>query len=99
MAGEVCAPAWNADRTPGRSPQFWSADQAGKAVVGKFELVAFDIPSSPNFPTREIRWELFGGAKRQTQLARGQAQSFDDAKAAAEDALRSVLVRFGIVSI
>ena len=39
-----------------RDTQFWSADPAEKAIVGKFELVAFDIPPSLGLLTREIGW-------------------------------------------
>jgi hypothetical protein len=65
-------------------PEFWSATAAEHAFVGPYELVAFDIPPSDQFPARDIGWELFGGEKFMSQLAKGKAASFDEAKAAAE---------------
>jgi hypothetical protein len=58
-------------------PEFWSATAAEHAFVGPYELVAFDIPPSDQFPARDIGWELFGGEKFMSQLAKGKAASFD----------------------
>jgi hypothetical protein len=52
-----------------RDPQFWSAERAEHAVVGNYEIVAFDLPPTAGFPTRDIGWELFGPPNRRTQLA------------------------------
>jgi hypothetical protein len=38
-----------------RDPEFWSATAAEHAFVGPYELVAFDIPPSDQFPARGYR--------------------------------------------
>ena len=45
--------------------------------------MAYDLPANQLDP-RIIGWELFGPPRRQRLLARGDALTFDDAKAAAE---------------
>ena len=74
-----------------RDPEFWSAGQAEHAIVGKYEIVAFNLQPTAQFPTRDIGWELFGPPKRQRQLATGKCATFDEAKAAAEAALAALL--------
>ena len=74
-----------------RDPEFWSAEQAEHAIVGNYELVAFNLQPTAHFPTRDIGWELFGPPKWQTQLATGKCVTFDEAKAAAEAALAALL--------
>jgi hypothetical protein len=64
---------------------FSSADRAEHALIGGHELVAFDLPPHQRFP-RQIGWELFAGPKLQDLVATGEANSFDDAKLAAEAA-------------
>ena len=58
-------------------PEFWSATAAEHAFVGPYELVAFDIPPSDQFPARDIGWV-------RRREAKGKAASFDEAKAASE---------------
>jgi hypothetical protein len=70
---------------------FWSAEQAEHAVVGKYELVAFNLEPTPQFPARDIGWELFGPPRRRTRLAAGTCATFGGAKAAAERALAARL--------
>lgn len=70
-------------------PSWWSANRAEKAIVGPYELVAFDLPAHKDF-LPEIGWEVFGGPARQDQLATGTAQTFDQAKADAEAAWKSI---------
>jgi hypothetical protein len=74
-----------------RDPEFLSASQAEHAFVGAYELVAFDIPPTDQFPTRDIGWELFGEEQFMIQLATGKASSFAEAKAAAEAELTARL--------
>jgi hypothetical protein len=64
--------------------EFWSATAAEHVFVGPYELVTFGTPPSDQFPARDIGWELFGGEKFMSQLAKGKAASFDEAKATAE---------------
>lgn len=78
------APTWR------HEPEFWSATKAEHAIVGKYELVAFDLP--PHGPTpRIIGWEVFTGSKFYDQVAKGDAESFDNAKTAAEAAWRALI--------
>ena len=65
--------------------EFIGADHAERARVGDYELVAFDLPADRAGPA-VIGWELFGPPRHQELIAQGEAQTFDDAKAAAERA-------------
>ena len=66
-----------------KEPEFTTANRAERCRVGDYELVAYDLPANQLDP-RIIGWELFGPPRRQRLLARGDALTFDDAKAAAE---------------
>jgi len=68
-----------------KEPEFIGADYAERARVGDYELVAFDLPADRAGPA-VIGWELFGPPRHQELIAHGEAQSFEDAKAAAESA-------------
>jgi hypothetical protein len=68
-----------------REPEFTAANRAERCRIGDYELVAFDLPADRAGP-RVIGWEVFGPPRRQRLLARGDALTFDDAKAAAETA-------------
>jgi hypothetical protein len=76
--------AWKVDG------EFWSASRAEKRIVGPYELVAFDLPATQDWPA-EIGWELFGDPNFVTQLATGRTTTFDEAKTAAEAALARCL--------
>lgn len=76
-------PNWVSD------PNWRSADRAERAVVGSYELVAFDVPADGDKP-RMIGWEISTGPELQTQVATGRSDSFDEAKLAAEVALHSI---------
>jgi hypothetical protein len=84
---------------PGTTPIVWSRDpempsHAEHACVGGYELIAFDLPS----PDREpwiVGWELLGGPDLQTSLDKGVGETFDDAKTAAEAALKKRLSQPG----
>lgn len=66
-------------------PEFWSANRAERARIGTYELVAFDL-SPDQLGHRTIGWELFAGPKLQDLVAKGDADSFKAAQAAAEAA-------------
>jgi hypothetical protein len=65
--------------------EFIGANRAEHATVGDYELLVFDLPAD-RAGAAVIGWELFGPPRRQELIAQGQAQTFDDAKAAAERA-------------
>jgi hypothetical protein len=69
--------------------EFWSATRAEHAFVGNFELIAFDLPAMTLSP-HEIGFEVFGPPDHRTLMATGAAATFEEAKSAAEAALRSV---------
>ena len=54
---------------------FWHAGvkaaKAERALVSKFELVAFEFPPGIDMIPR-VEWELLGGPKRMTPLTDGQ---------------------------
>jgi hypothetical protein len=77
------SPVWSSD------PEWWSANRAEHAVVGHFELVAFDLPESDKHP-RKIGWEVFTGPKLLDLVASGTAASFDEAQKQAETVWRGV---------
>ena len=68
-----------------RDPEFSRANRAEHALVGDYELIAFDLPATLAGPA-VIGWELFGPPRHQELIAHGEAQTFDAAKAAAERA-------------
>ncbi len=69
-------------------PGFSNADRAEHAIIGGFELIAYDLPETPKGAPHVVGWELFTGPDLQDLVARGDAETFDAAKAAAEEALR-----------
>ena len=71
-------------------PEWHTANRAEQAFVGEHELVAFDLPEGEELPA-EIGWEVFGGPNRQEQLATGRAETFEEAKAAAEAAWQELI--------
>jgi hypothetical protein len=66
-------------------PEFIGANRAERARIGDYELVVFDLPSDRAGPA-VIGWELFGPPRHQELIDHGDAQTFEDAKAAAERA-------------
>jgi hypothetical protein len=67
-------------------PEFWSANRAEHVIIGGYELVAFDLPSTlPGVP-HIIGWELFTGPDLHKLVDKGDAPTFEAAKAAAEAA-------------
>jgi hypothetical protein len=74
---------WKPD--PGRS----SANRAEHAVVGAYELMAYDLPADSMGP-RLIGWEIFTGPKYDKQVAIGETATFNEAKEAAEAAWRKL---------
>ena len=64
-----------------------SANRAEHAIVGLYELLAFDLPPGDSHP-REIGWEVYTGPKLLDQVASGLAESFDEAKSKAETVWR-----------
>jgi hypothetical protein len=69
----------------------WSAEQAEHARVPGYELTAFVVPADPAKGwEREIGWEVHGGAKLVDLVAKGGADSIDDAKAQAVAAWQAV---------
>ena len=68
-----------------RDPEFIGANRAERAHIGDYELVVFDLPADRAGPA-VISWELFGPPRHQELIAHGEAQTFEDAKLAAERA-------------
>jgi hypothetical protein len=66
-------------------PEFMGANRAERACIGDCELLVFDLLADRTGPA-VIVWELFGPPRHQELIAHGEAQTFDDAKAAAESA-------------
>jgi hypothetical protein len=54
-------------------PEFWAATRAEHAYVKGYELVAFDIPATPEFPRRVIGWEVW---PPQTKISVGPADEY-----------------------
>ena len=65
--------------------EFMGANHAEHAMVGDYELLVFDLPAD-RAGRAIIGWELFGPPRHQELIAQGEAQTFEDAKAAAENA-------------
>ena len=66
-------------------PEFIGVNRAEYAMVGDYELLVFDLPAD-RAGRAIIGWELFGPPRHQELIAQGEAQTFDDAKIAAERA-------------
>src|SRR5262245_50635647 len=58
---------------------------AGRGRIGDYELVRFDLPADPAGAT-VIGWEVFGPPRHEELIDHGDAQTFEDAKAAAKTA-------------
>ena len=67
-------------------PEFRSANRAEHAIIGGYELVAFDLPSTLSGVPQIIGWELFTGPDLRELVAKGDAPTFEAAKAATEAA-------------
>lgn len=68
----------------------WSTTTAERAIVGSYELMAFDAPPDGAHP-RTIGWGLNTGPQFMTHVAGGPAASFEAAKDAAEAEVRKLL--------
>lgn len=66
-----------------------SANRAETATVGRYELIAVDMPATARLPAA-ISWELYGPPYYTTLLAWGKCASFEEAKAVAEAALKEI---------
>ena len=66
-------------------PEFIGANHAERACIGDYELVVFDLPADRAGPA-VIVWELFGPPRHEEPINHGDAQTFEDAKVAAETA-------------
>ena len=73
-----------------RDPEFIGANRAERTLIGDYELVVFDLPADRAGPA-VISWELFGPPRHQELIAHGEAQTFEDAKLAAERAFDKLL--------
>jgi hypothetical protein len=69
-------------------PEFWGATYAEHALIGVFELVAFDLPPHQGEP-RVVGWELYSGEDLSNLIAKGNTETFEAAKAAAEATYRA----------
>ncbi len=69
-------------------PEFWHANRAEHAIIGGFELIAYDLPGSRQGEPRVVGWELFTGPDLHTLVDQGDTETFEEAKAAAEAAYR-----------
>ncbi|MGF7173364.1 hypothetical protein [Azospirillum doebereinerae] len=78
-----------------RLSEMWSATSAERAFIGPYELIAFDIPPAGPHP-RIIAWELHIGPQFTTGIAGAPANSFEAAKAAAEQEARRLLTDMGV---
>lgn len=67
----------------------WSTTTAERAIVGSYELMAFDAPPDGPHP-RNIGWALHTGPGFKTHVAGGPAANFEAAKAAAEAEVRRI---------
>lgn len=67
----------------------WSTTTAERAIVDRYELMAFDAPPEGSRP-RNIGWALTTGPGFKTHVAGGPAASFEAAKAAAEAEVRRI---------
>ncbi|HEV2677699.1 MAG TPA: hypothetical protein VGV37_24425 [Aliidongia sp.] len=70
--------------------QWRTAIHAEHAQAGDHELVALQVAADGGWP-EEFRWEILGPPNHETQLAAGQAETFDRAKAAAQSAWRKLV--------
>jgi hypothetical protein len=69
-------------------PDFAEASQAEHAHVGGYELIAYELPSGPD-QDHLIGWELFTGPDLHELVGHGEAETFEQAKAAAEAVFRA----------
>ena len=60
-------------------------------IGAKYELFAFDIPPTANFPARDCGYEIFTGPKFNVRFSFGKAKSMQDAMLAAEAAMKNIL--------
>ncbi len=65
------------------------SERGEHALVGDYELVAFDIQPDPERP-RITGWEVYTGPKLLKMVAKGRTESLEEAKVAAEAAWRKV---------
>jgi hypothetical protein len=70
-------------------PEFASANRAEHAIIGGFELIAYDLPETRKGEPRIVGWELFTGPDLHDLIDKGDAETFEAAKAAAEAAFRA----------
>lgn len=75
---------WTADA------EWWGLTRSEHVIVDRYELIAFDLPAEGSRP-RDIGWELFTGRTFEDPVAAGAAESFDEAKEAAEAAWRAAV--------
>jgi hypothetical protein len=68
-----------------RDPEFVRAHRSERAIVGDYELVAFDLPAD-RAGLAVIGWELFGPPRLEELIDHGDAATFEEARAAAERA-------------
>jgi hypothetical protein len=68
-----------------KDPEFIGANRAERALIGDYELMVFDLPAD-SAGSAVIGWELFGPPRDQELIDHGDAQTFDDAKTAAQRA-------------
>ena len=66
---------------------YWSANRAQHAIVGDYELIAYDIPPTGDAAAK-IGWEIYTGPNQSQLLRTQEATDFNAAKAAAEQAGR-----------
>lgn len=67
--------------TWGPHTEMWSASRTERARSSGFEVLVYDLPPSPDFPCRLIGWEIFTGPRYFRQVAKGEAESYERAKA------------------
>jgi hypothetical protein len=86
MTKEMIAPSWRP------LAEMWSAEQAEHAHIAGYELTAFVIAEDAlmGWP-RVIGWEIHGGPTLLDLVVKGDAATFEHAKAQAEASLATVL--------
>ena len=79
-------PLWQADLD-------WPmATRAKRAIVGDYELIALQVAADGAWP-EEIRWEIYGPPKHGIQIATGQSDDFERAKADVVKAWTQLIAR------
>jgi hypothetical protein len=82
MGNEQC---WRADAD-------WPmATRAERMKLGDYELVALQVAADGAWP-EEFRWEIFGPPNHELQLATGQCDGFERAKADAIKAWKDLAI-------